>query len=43
MSKQLVQIFENGKNLCTKKLNLKDNLSEVRKKIKFEDKKILFL
>ena len=42
MSKQLVQIFENGKNLCTKKLSLKDNLSEVRKKIKFENKKNTF-
>lgn len=32
MSKALVKIIVNDKDLCTKKLNLKDTLSEIRKK-----------
>ena len=44
MSKILVKFFENGKDLCTKKLDKKLSLSEVRKKIKFENKtNILFM
>ena len=40
----LVKIFVNNKDLCTKKLNLKDTLSEIRKKIKYENKtNVLFM
>lgn len=38
MDKILVKIFVNDKDLCSKKLSLKENLLEVRKKIKFESK-----
>jgi len=39
MSKYLVKIFENGKDLCSKKLDANDTLLEVRKKIKYENRK----
>lgn len=32
MSKALVKIIVNDKDLCTKKLNLKETLNEIRKK-----------
>ena len=32
MSKILVKIFVNSKDLCSKKLSLKDSLNEIRKK-----------
>ena len=37
MSKILVKIFVNSKDLCSKKLSLKDSLNEIRKKIKYEN------
>ena len=44
MSKILVKIFVNSKDLCSKKLSLKDSLNEIRKKIKYENQtNILFM
>jgi tRNA A37 threonylcarbamoyladenosine biosynthesis protein TsaE len=44
MSKALVKIIVNDKDFCTKKLNLKETLNEIRKKIKYENNtNILFM
>lgn len=41
-TKILVKIFVNEKDLYTRKLNINDKLSEIRKKIKYENKKNVF-
>ena len=39
-----MKIFVNSKDLCSKKLSLKDSLNEIRKKIKYENQtNILFM